>query len=73
MALQLLIEKAQKFIPQVFLYNCIAKTANGAVIGGDVLHINVKKLSKADGVVNTLFNVSVTQIIPRLQKQNLKH
>ena len=73
MALQLLIEQAQKFIPQIFLYNLIAKTANGAMIGRDVFHINVKKLSKADGVVNTPFNGSVTQIIPRLQKQDLKH
>ena len=65
MALQLLVEKTQKFIPQVFLYNRIAKPANGGVIGRDVFHINVEKLTKADGVVNTLFNSSVTQIIPR--------
>lgn len=37
-------------IGQVFLYNRIAKTANSAVIGRDVLHINVKKLSKTLGV-----------------------
>ena len=33
----------------------------------------VEKLTKVDGVVNTLFNGAITQIIPSLQKQDLKH